>query len=434
MNDEDSVARAIDLACRREYGRIVAVLTRVLGTIDEAEDVVQSAFHRALCVWPSRGIPDNPAAWLTTVSRRIALDELRRRRRKHERTADIDGEPSTGGPDPYELLHRWPDERLQLIFACSHPALDAHLRLALTLKIVCGLSTASVAAAFLVGEKTMAQRLVRAKRKLRSKSIEFDPPSPTQLPERIGDVLAVIYLLFNEGYLPQKGPDLIIEDLCKEALYLCGVVLDLLPDDADTIVVAETLGLFSFLRFTHSRRRARIDGAGLAIPLDEQDRSLWIHKEVAEAYAALFRANALESPGPYQVKAAIAATHHAAADAQDTDWNRIHRLYDTLEEYEPTSVVQLNKTVALGMSAGPEAALGALDQFDAQTVAELANYTGYYLARAYFYEKLGRVSESRAAYKRARDLSENASEQAFIDKRCTDLRPRCDAGPSSDVD
>ena len=423
MPDAREVRQRLDEACRAEYGRIVSVLTRVLGSIDAAEDVLQTGFSRALRVWPERGIPSNPAAWLTTVSRRIAIDLVRERRRRQslserviaERRAGYDpvNDRSTDTDDPFDLIEQWPDERLRLIFTCCHPVLDRDARLALTLKEVCGIGTDGIAGAFLIRETTAAQRLVRAKRKLRESGIRFEVPSHEEFDGRLDDVRRVIHQVFSEGYLPRHGERLVRVDLCVEAIRLARVLLELTDRTHSSFSRAETLGLLAEMMFIHARRHARADEDGVAILLEDQDRTLWVREEMDEAQRFLDLALRQRTPGPHQIKAAIASLHHESAS--HTDWNEIARLYDVLERYEPTSVVRLNGIVAYGFAHGPEKALERLDGLAAQS--ELQDYPYFHLARARFLEESGRLPLAWEALGLARAVSRNASEQQFIDRR-----------------
>lgn len=442
---EGSVVAAVEAACRRDYGRIVATLTRVLGSLDAAEDVLQSTFAKALVEWKRRGIPSNPPAWITTVAKRAAIDLIRRRRtgervsgrirRDRESGYDPVARRQSRAPDPYEVLARWPDERLKLIFMCCHPVLDTAARIALTLREVCGLSTGAIAGTFLVGDAAMAQRLVRAKRKLRDAGAAFEIPSSDVLPQRVGDVLRVLYLVFNEGYLPKAGDELLSAELCDDAIFLMRLVVAEL-EKLELETAAEPRGLLALMLVTHSRRYARVTGDGLAIPLDEQDRTQWVDSEAREGLAILDRAIAARSPGPYQLKAAVSALHHTATDASDTDWEQIHALYRELLTYEPTAIVRLNAVVAFGMWKGPSAALEALDNAGtleatderprtrgptATLAEELQGYPYYHLARARFLEDLGRTADAWAALRRAKAASANGAERRFIEQRLREL-------------
>ncbi|MFW5689761.1 MAG: RNA polymerase sigma factor [Spirochaetota bacterium] len=425
--DAATVRKALDHAWRAEHGRIVAVLTRLLGSLDRAEDVLQSATARALLSWPARGVPERPGAWLTTVAKRIALDEIRARRRRERFVSWLiresavtapDRRSSPGSDDPYDLLDRWPDERLKLIFLCCHPALDPDARRALTLREVCGIATNEVAAAYLVRESAMAQRLVRAKRTLRESRAEFDLPGPDALEARLSDVLSVVYLLFNEGYLARSGADLLRADLCDEAIRLARIVVRDVPHAA----AAEALGLLSMMLLIHSRRDARASSEGLPVVLEEQDRGRWRSDEVAEGLELLDRAVDLGRPGPLQLKAAIQAVHHTADDAAQTDWQAIHALYTRLIAFEPTNVVMLNAAVARGMWLGAREGLAALAGIP--NAAGLSDYAYYHLAYARFHEESGEFDDAARALARARESTDNEAETRLIERRLEELRAR----------
>ena len=434
-------ARAqLERAWRSEHARIVSALTRILGSLERAEDVVQAAAARALESWPLRGLPANPAAWLTTVARRIALDRIRSDRAGERLRDRLRAEGAVNGSlrvtaggrahrdDPYELLERWPDERLKLIFLCCHPSLTPDARRALTLREVCGLSTEQVSRAFLVNERTMAQRLVRAKRRLRESGADLAVPVREDFPSRLDDVLAVIYLLFNEGYLTRSGESLIRPELCDEAIHVARTVNELLPTaSVDIRSRAETMGLLSMMLLVHSRRHARRDETGVAILLEDQDRSLWQADEAAEGLSLLDAAVALRHPGPYQIKAAINALHHTATDASDTDWAEIHALYSALLAFEPTSVVRLNRAVCVGMWKGPEAGLRAVAELAGKV--ELDAYPYYHLARAKFLGETGRSDEAAGALQRARECTANVAERRFIERAEAALMRTSSTGP-----
>ncbi len=424
------VEAALEEACRTEYGRIVSVLTRVLGSIDAAEDVLQTGFSRALRVWPERGIPSNPAAWLTTVSRRIAIDTIRQRKRRqaasdrvvaeHRAGFDAVNDRTSNGVDPFELIDQWPDERLRLIFTCCHPVLDPNARVALTLKEVCGITTAGIAGAFLIRESTAAQRLVRAKRRLRENEVRFEVPERNELYDRLEDVRRVIHLVFSEGYLPRHGERLTRLDLCEEAIRLARVLIELTNEIDAPASRAENLGLLAELIFTNSRRHARTDSEGRPILLEDQDRSLWIREEAAEAQSLLDLALEYESPGPHQIKAAIASLHHEERDTPD--WDQIARLYATLYRYEPTEIVRLNQAVARGFASGPEAALKLLSRINAG--GEMGDYPYFHLAQARFLEEAGRYEAAWESLGLARAASRNGSEQRFIDEQIKTIQTR----------
>jgi RNA polymerase sigma-70 factor (ECF subfamily) len=357
--------------------------------------------------WPVRGVPDNPAGWLLTTARRKAVDRLRS-------AAASDRRQRAWG----ELAIAWdvgnttepiPDDRLRLIFTCCHPALTLEAQVALTLRALGGLTTGEVAKAFLVSESTLAQRIVRAKRKIRQAGLPYRVPSPAELPGRLGAVLAVVYLIFNAGYLAPSGTDLVKVDLCDEAVRLAALVIDLLPDEA------EPLSLAAMMQFQDARRHARTDDSGVPITLEDQDRSRWDAAQVAAGMELLERSQRLGRPGPYGVKAAISAVHAAAPDAQSTDWGTIVRLYDSLLRWEPTPVVRLNRAVAVAMDARPADGLALVDHPD--LALPLADYHLYHATRADLLRRMGRAAEAADAYRRARSLTDNAAEHRFIDDR-----------------
>jgi len=339
------VGDALELAYRTERGRVLARLIAVVKDFDLAEDAVQDAFVAAATAWAETGIPSNPAGWLVTTARRKAVDRLRRSAsadRRHRAWGELAiAWNAWESPGPIE------DDRLRLIFTCCHPALPIDAQVALTLRSLGGLTTDEVARAFLVSETTLAQRIVRAKRKIRQAGIPYRVPSSEEFPERLGAVLAVVYLVFNAGYLASSGTELVRVDLCDEGVRLAGLLVDLLPDEP------EPLGLAALLHFQDSRRAARSDDQGQPLTLEEQDRSRWDLGQVAAGGDLLARARRLDRPGPYQLKAAIAAVHAGARRAELTDWPTIVRLYDHLLQWEPTPVVQLNRAVAVAMARGP---------------------------------------------------------------------------------
>lgn len=393
----------IERVLRAEYGRVLAVLVRYLGDIDLAEDAVQDAAVAAVERWPA-GLPPSPAGWLITTARRKAIDRLRReatRPTRHRQAAllHIRDEVAEEGPVP--------DERLRLIFTCCHPALAVEAQVALTLKLLGGLSTAEIARAFLVRESAMAQRLVRAKGKIRDARVPYRVPEEADLPERLAAVLAVLYLTFNEGY--SAGPDEPARAaLAAEAIRLCRVLVDLMPDEP------EARGLLALMLLTESRRRARrADGA--FVPLSEQDRSRWDSVLVAEGQQLVRQCLRRGRPGPYQLQAAIAAVHSDAPTAADTDWRQVLALYDQLLALTPTPVVALNRAVAVSEVSGPAAALAVVDELD------LEGYQPFHAVRADLLRRLGRASEAAAQYTAAIRHSDDAAARAFLEARGAEL-------------
>ncbi len=395
---------------RLEYARVVASVLRIVRDIDAAEEVVQEAFAQALDHWPAHGTPDRPGAWLLTTARRRALDRLRRARRADahaESLAYETGLGATGGPDVADP-ETIPDDRLRLIFTCCHPALPADSRVALTLRLVGGLSTLEIARAFLVPEPTIAQRLVRAKRAIRERGLVYEVPEGDELAARLPAVLSVVYLIFNEGYAAHTGAALVRDDLCAEAIRLGGMLAELMPDEA------EALGLLALMELQASRAAARADADGNLVLLADQDRARWDRARIARGLAWLARAGSIEHGGPYQLQAAIAACHARAASWEATEWPRIVALYATLAEVAPSPVVDLNRAAAIGMAEGPAAGLAALDRID---VAPLRAYHLLPAARAEFLRRLGRRAEAAAEYRAALRLVDNTRERAFLAAR-----------------
>jgi len=380
-----------------------------------AEEAVQEAFAEALRTWPDRGVPANPGAWITTTARNRAIDRLRREAKLREKTETLGrvAELESLGGDETDVSGI-PDDRLRLIFTCCHPALEMEARVALTLRTLGGLTTAEIARAFLVAEPTMGKRLVRAKSKIRDAAIPYRVPPPELLPERLPGVLAVLYLVFNEGYTATSG-SLVRVDLCDEAIRLARVVVELMPDEP------EAVGLLALMLLHHSRRSTRVGPAGELVLLEDQDRSRWDHDMIDEGLALVDKAFGQRRAGPYQVQAAIAALHARAPRPEDTDWPQIAGLYKVLGRMQPSPVVALNHAVAVAMADGPERGLQMIDDLE----PDLGGYHHFHAARADLLRRLDRRAEAADAYRRAVDLATNPTERAYLERRLVDLgRPR----------
>lgn len=415
-----SARDALEAAYRTEARRVLASLIRLLGDFDAAEEALHEAFAAAAEQWPRAGVPENPYGWLVATGRFRCISRWRRQSQLAGALPDLaalaDSEPGAEAPSPATIQ----DDELRLIFVCCHPALAPDARIALTLREVGGLTTEEIARAYLTPTPTIAQRIVRAKAKIKSERLPYEVPTRAELPLRLESVLAVIYLIFNEGYAATEGPSFTRADLCTEAIRLGRLLLVLLGEPADP----EALGLLALLLLHDARRAARVDAAGDLVLLEEQDRSLWDRAQLLEARALLERALAFRRVGPYLLQAAIADLHAEAPDAAATDWAQIVALYDVLRRVEPTPVVALNRAVALGMRDGPAAGLAAIDA--ALGDGKLDNYHLGHAARAEMLRRLGRVGAARAAYQRALALSQQPAEQRFLKKRLDRLPTAAD--------
>jgi RNA polymerase sigma-70 factor (ECF subfamily) len=415
----DPAQGVVDRLFREERGRAVATLIRLTGDFDLAEEAVQEAFVVALERWPRDGLPPNPGAWLTMTARNRAIDRLRRDRRlaeKGEVIAQLAALEADAGETPDDSF---PDDRLRLIFTCCHPALAPEARVALTLWTLGGLTTEEIARAFLVGETTMAQRLVRAKRKIKVAGIPYRVPPDHLLPERLRSVLSVLYLVFNEGYAATSGDALVRRDLCAEAIRLTRVLAGLMPAEP------EVMSLLALMLLHDARRATRVSEAGELVLLEDQDRGRWDQAEIEEGVALIGQSARTGHRGIYHLQAAIAAEHGRAPRAEDTDWRRIAVLYQELARRIPSPVVELNRAVAVAMAEGPAAGLGLIAPLE----ADLARYHHLHAARADLLRRLGRLDEAAAAYERALGLTANAVERRFLRRRLAEVRAHCSDAP-----
>ncbi|MEU0967395.1 RNA polymerase sigma factor [Streptomyces sp. NPDC005917] len=419
MSATDDVEKAVAAAFREEWAQVVATLIRVTGDWDLAEECAQDAFAQALERWRRDGVPRRPGAWLTTTARNRALDVLRREAvgaQKLREAAVLARDEGPYDPDHEGDDSGVADDLLRLIFTCCHPALPIEARVALALRTLAGLTTPEIARAFLVPEATMAQRMVRAKRKIRNAGIPYRVPPAHLLPERTTGVLGVIYLLFNEGYAATAGADLMRTGLCAEAIRLARLLARLMPDEP------EVVGLLALLLLHDARRDTRVDAAGDLVTLEDQDRSAWDRADIDEGAALLEAALRRGRPGPYQIQAAVAACHATAATAADTDWADIAGLYGELQRYVPSPVVRLNRAVAVGMDEGGEAGLALVAELEAED--DLAGYHLLPATRADLLRRMARTGEAAESYERALELVENAAERRFLEKRLAECRVR----------
>jgi RNA polymerase sigma-70 factor (ECF subfamily) len=409
----DEFRQTIESVFRQESGRILATLIRIAGSFDLAEEAMQEAFATAVSNWPAKGLPDNPGAWITSVAHRKLVDHGRRERTRREKQEPLLYETRTTYEPDMTMLEAgpitFPDDRLRLIFTCCHPALHQEAQVALTLRTLGGLTTPEIARAFLLPEPTLAQRLVRAKRKIAEAHIPYEVPPRAQLPERLSSVQSVIYLVFNEGYSATAGDSLVRRELCAEAIRLGRTLCELLPGEP------ENLGLLALMLLHDSRRDARMNKLGKLVTLEEQDRSLWDHERIREGVVLLHRALRMRQAGAYQLQAAISAIHAESPSPVETDWHEIAALYEKLMEMTPSPIVALNHAVAVAMSDGLERGLAQIDQVGA--CGRLEEYHLFHAARADILRRLGRREESAEAYTAALRLATNNVEQEYLRER-----------------
>jgi RNA polymerase sigma-70 factor (ECF subfamily) len=414
-NVAEQVRLRLDAVYRAESRRVLATLIRLLGDFDLAEEALHEAFASALEQWPRDGLPTNPRAWLISAGRFKAIDAMRRRARFDASLAELAERLDSSTPDAVAGLddEGIEDDRLRLIFTCCHPALPSDARMALTLREVCGLTTEEIARAFLSAPSTLAQRIVRAKAKIKSANIPYQIPSRADLPDRLDTVLHVIYLVFNEGYSASSGDSLTRSDLSSEAIRLGRLLMELLPEP-------EVVGLLALMLLQESRRVARASATGKLVLLEDQDRSLWNRDQIMEGLALVRQALSSQRVGPYTLQAAIAAVHAEAPSAAATDWGEIVELYGLLARVEPSPVVDLNRAVAVAMRDGPSAGLALIDAI--LSSGDLEDYHLVHAARADLCRRLGRITEARVSYERALDLTRQEPERRFLQRRLQELR------------
>lgn len=404
------VRALVEAVFRQESGRILASLIRISGSFDRAEEAIQEAFASAVASWADKGAPDNPGAWILATAHRKLIDAIRREHTRRQKEDSLRYEIETAGslsdPEMNEAVMQFPDDRLRLMFTCCHPALNEEAQVALTLRTLGGLSTPEIAKAFLMKESTLAQRIVRAKRKIQEARIPYEVPSADRLQERLASVQAVIYLIFNEGYAASSGPQLVRADLCAEAIRLGRLLCELLPQES------ENVGLLALMLLQHSRRETRMRD-GTLVTLEDQDRSRWDHAAIEEGLQLVEKALRLGRVGPYQIQAAIAALHSEARTPQATDWRQIAALYEKLLEFTPSPVVALNHAVAVAMSTGLEDGLQRINLLEGM----LDDYYLFHAARADLLRRLDRRAEAVLAYRRAIGLATNPVELDFLRRR-----------------